>query len=68
MLCNGHKMFVTLRGCRFTCNSCYSWWNNDRRFWVTLGNSVIDNLAIVRAICCHRRNVAIDLIKEIWQF
>ena len=68
MLCDDREMFVTLRSCRFTCNGCYPWRNNDRRFWVTLGNSVIDDLAIVRPVCRHRRNVSIDLIEEIWQF
>jgi hypothetical protein len=47
MLCNGLEMFVTLRGCRFTCNGCNPWWNNHRRIWVTLGNGVIDDLAII---------------------
>ena len=53
-------MFVTLRGCRFDCNRCYSWWNNDPRFWVTLDNGVIDYLAIVRPVCRHRSNVGVD--------
>ena len=65
MFCNGREMFVTLRDCRLICNGCDSCWNNDRRFWVTLGNNVIDNLTIVRAICRHRRHVSIDLIKEV---
>ena len=64
MFCNGREMFVTLRDCRLICNGCDSWWNNDRRFWVTLGNNAIHNLAIIRAICRHRRHVSIDLIKE----
>ena len=68
MFCNGREMFVTLRDCRLICNGCDSCWNNDRRFWVTLGNNAIDNLAVVRAICRHRRHVSIDLIKEVWQF
>jgi hypothetical protein len=54
-------MFVTLRGCRFDCNGCYSWWNNDPCFWVTLGNGVIDYLAIVRPVCRHRKNVGVNL-------
>ena len=61
-------MFVALRGCHFTCNGCCSWRNNDRCLRVTLGNSVIDDLAIIRPVCRHRRNVDIDLIKEIGQF
>ena len=68
MLSNGREMDVTLRGCRFTCNGRDSWWNNDRRFWVTLGNSVLDDLAIVRPVRRHRRNVSINLIKEVWQW
>jgi hypothetical protein len=40
-------------------------WNKDRRFWVTLGNGVIDDLAIVRPVCRHRGNVSIDLFKEV---
>jgi hypothetical protein len=60
-------MFVALHVCRFTCNGCYSWWNNNRRFWVMLGNSVVNDLAIVRPVCSHRRNVSTDLIKEVWQ-
>ena len=68
MLCNGREMFVTLRGCRFICNGCYSWRNNDHRFWVTLGNGVVDDLAIVRPVCRYRSNVGIDLFKEVWQF
>jgi hypothetical protein len=68
MLCNGLEMFVTLRSCRFTCNGCNPWRYNYRRLWVTLGNSVIDDLAIVRPVCRHRRNVSIDLIEKVWQF
>jgi hypothetical protein len=34
----------------------------------TLGNSLIDDLAIVHPVCHHRRNVSIDLIKEVCQF
>jgi hypothetical protein len=33
---------------------------------MTLGNNVVDDLAIVGPVCCHRRNVNIDLIKEVW--
>ena len=33
---------------------------------MALGNNVVDGLAIVRAICRHRRNVNIDLIEEVW--
>jgi len=65
MFCNGREMFVTLRDCRLICNGCDSWWNNDRRFWVTLGNGVVDDLAIVRPVCRHRRNLDIDLIMEV---
>jgi hypothetical protein len=61
-------MFVARHGCRRTCNSCYPGRDNDRRFWVTLGNSVVDDLAIVRSVCRHRRNVSADLIKQVWQF
>ena len=46
-------MFVALRGCRITCNGRYPRWNNDRRFRVTLGNCVIDDLAIVRSVRRH---------------
>src|ERR1700735_835622 len=60
MLCNGREMFVTLRRCRFVCNGCDSWWYDHRCLRVTLGNSVIDDLAIVRAVCRHRRHVSID--------
>ena len=58
-------MFVALRCCRFSCNGCDPWWNNDQRYWGMLGDSVVDNLAIVCPICCHRRNVSTDLIKEV---
>ena len=37
VLCNGREMFVALRGFCFTCNGRNPWWNNDRRFWITLG-------------------------------
>ena len=50
-------MFVTLRGCRFDCNGYYSWWNNDRRFWLTLGNGVQDALR-------HRRREDTVLLIE----
>jgi hypothetical protein len=68
MLCNDREMLVALGGCRFTCNGRYPGRDDDRRFWVTLGNSVRDDLAIVRSICSHRRNVDVDLIKEVYQF
>jgi len=67
MFCDSGEMRVALRGRRFTCNRCCSWWNNNRRFRVTLGNSVVDSLAIVRPVCRHRRDVIVDLIKEVWQ-
>jgi hypothetical protein len=67
MLCNDREIFVALRGCRFICNGGYSGRNNDRRFWVTRGNGVIDNLAIIRPVCRHRRNIGIDLIQEVRQ-
>jgi hypothetical protein len=50
--CNGRQMFAALRGRCLTRNGCNSWWNNDRRLWVTFGNGVVD-LAIVRPICRH---------------
>jgi hypothetical protein len=68
MLRNGRDMFVALRGCRFTRNGRYLSRNNYRRFRVTLRNCVIDDLAIVRPVCRHQRNVSIDLIEEVWQF
>jgi uncharacterized Zn-finger protein len=68
MLRNGLEMFVALGGCRFTCNGCNLWWNNHRRIWVTLGNSVIDDLAIICPVCRHRRNVSIDLVEKVRQF
>ena len=61
-------MFVALRRHSFTRNGCNSWWNNDRRFRVTLGNGVIGDLAVIRPICRQRRNVSVDLIKQVWQF
>jgi len=33
MLCNSRKMFVAVRGYRFTRNGRSLWWNNDPRFW-----------------------------------
>jgi hypothetical protein len=68
MLFNGREMFVAVRRCRSVCNGCHPWRNNDRRLRMTLGDSVIDDLAIVRSVCCHRRNVRIDLIKGVGQF
>jgi hypothetical protein len=35
-------------------------------FLVTLGNGVVDDLAIVRPVGRHRHNVGIDLLKEVW--
>ena len=35
---------------------------------MTLGDSIIDSLTVIRAICRHRRNVGIDLIKQVWNF
>ena len=66
MLCNGREMFVPLCCCRFTRNRRYAWRDDDCCFRMTLGNNVVDRLAIVRAICRHGRNVNIDLIKEVW--
>jgi hypothetical protein len=68
VLGNGRKMFVALRGCHFTCNGCNPWGNDHRCLRVTLGNSVIDDLAIVRPVCHHRGNVSTDLIKEVRHF
>jgi hypothetical protein len=45
-----------------TWNGRYPWWNDDRRFRVTLGNSIVDSLTVIRAICHHRRNVRIGTI------
>jgi hypothetical protein len=59
-------MLVALRSFRFIQNRRYAWWNDDCCFRVTLGNNVVDDLAIAGPVCCHRRNVNIDLIKEAW--
>jgi hypothetical protein len=37
-------MFVALRCCRFTWNGRYPRWNDDHRFRVALGNSIVDSL------------------------
>jgi hypothetical protein len=58
-------MLVALRGCRFIRNSRDAWWNDDCCFRMTLGNDLVDDLAIVCPVCCHQRNVNIDLIKEV---
>jgi hypothetical protein len=42
--------------------------NNDCRIWVTLGNSSIDDLTIIRHVCRQRRNISIDLIRVVRQF
>jgi hypothetical protein len=65
VLCNHCEMLVALRGYRFIQNSRDAWWNDDCCFRMTLGNNATNNLAIVRAVCCHRRHVSIDLIKEV---
>ena len=63
MLCNHCEMLVALPCCRFIRNRRYAWWNDDCCSRMTLGNNVVDDLAIVCPVCCHRRNVNIDLIK-----
>jgi hypothetical protein len=35
---------------------------------VTLGNGIVDRLAIIRAVCRQRGNVDVDLIKQIRYF
>ena len=60
------EMLVALRRGGFIWNGRYSWRNDNRGFRMTFGDSVVDGLAIIRAICRHRRNVGIDLIKQVW--
>jgi hypothetical protein len=62
MLCNRREMFVALRRLSFHLERPLSVVECDRRVQVTLGNSIVDSLAIIRTICRHRRNVSIDLI------
>jgi hypothetical protein len=60
--------------CILRCVSVVSWnsrrtrWNDDRGFWMTLGDCLVGGLAIIRAVCRHRRNVRIDLIEETRNF
>ena len=68
MLCDRREMLVALCRCCFTWNGSGPWWNDDRRFGVTLGNGIVDGLAIIRAVCRHRRNVSVDLIKQVRHF
>jgi hypothetical protein len=68
VICNRRERFVALRGCRFTWNGRYPRWNDDRRFRVTLGNSIVDNFTVIGTICPHRRDVTADLIKSVRQF
>jgi hypothetical protein len=65
VLCNHCEMLVALRGCRFIRNSRDAWWNDDCCFRMTLDNDLVDDLAILCPVCCHQRNVNIDLIKEV---
>ena len=65
MLHNRREVFVARRCGGFTWNGRYPWWNDDRRGRMTLGDSIIDSLTVIRAICRHRRNVGIDLIKQV---
>jgi hypothetical protein len=55
-------MLVALCGSRFIWNGYYSWWNDYHRFRV-MCNGVVDDLAIIRPVCRHRRSVSLDLIE-----
>ena len=68
MLHNRREVFVARRCSGLTWNGRYPWWNDNRRLRMTLGDSIVDSLTVIRAICRHRRNVSIDLIKQVWNF
>ena len=58
-------MSVALRCRGFTCNGCRPRRCDDRGFWVPFGDSIVDGLAIIRAVRRHRRDVGIDLIEQV---
>ena len=66
MLHNRREMFVARHCGGFTWNGRYPWWNDNRRVRMTLGDSIVDSLTVIRAICRHRCNISIDLIKQVW--
>ena len=68
MLHDRREVFVARRCGGCTWNGRYPWWNDDRRVRMTLGDGIVDSLTVIRAICRHRRNVGIDLIKQVWNF
>ena len=49
MFHNRREMFVTRRCGGFTWNGRYPWWNDDRRVRMTLGDSIVDSLTVIRA-------------------
>jgi hypothetical protein len=50
MLHNRREVFVARRCGGFTSNGRCPWWNDDRRVRMTLGDSIVDSLTVIRAI------------------
>jgi hypothetical protein len=63
-----HEISITLRWCRSIYTGSRSWRNDDRNRKMTFGDGVVDGLAVIRAIGCHRRDVGIGLIKQVRYF
>jgi hypothetical protein len=57
-------MLIALRRCYFAWNRRRPRWNDGRSFWMTVGDSIVDGLTIIRTIRGQRRNVSVDLIKQ----
>lgn len=62
------KMLIALRRCCFARNRRRSRWNDDSGLWMTFGNSIVDGLTIICAVRGQRRNVGVDLVKQIRYF
>jgi hypothetical protein len=60
MLAYRCNMLVALCGRCFICTAAARRRDNDRGSWMTVGNGVVDGLAIIRAVSRHRPDVGID--------
>src|SRR5690349_86685 len=68
MFGDGRKMSVALCCHGLARNGGCPGWDDDGGLRMTFGHSIVDGLAIIRAVGGHRRQVSVNLIEQLWDF
>ena len=68
MLFDRCDMPIALRRRSLVWNCRRARWNDDFSVGMAAGHRIVDDLAIIRTICCEGGNLSIDLVKQTRQF